>query len=77
MRLLPAALRARMLDAIEAQLRHEPRKATRQRKPLRGKLAPAWELRVGQHRVFYLVEESTVKVTRILRKSRKTTEELG
>jgi mRNA-degrading endonuclease RelE of RelBE toxin-antitoxin system len=73
---LPAHMRARMLDAIERGLRHEPLRASRNRKPLSGALAPRWELRVGEHRVFYRVAGATVQVLRIMRKGRKSTGDL-
>lgn len=57
---LTARQRARLLDAVDRQLQHEPTKETRNRKPMDpGKkpfIAP-WELRVGEMRVFYDVEE--------------------
>ncbi|MFH0341600.1 MAG: type II toxin-antitoxin system RelE/ParE family toxin [Chromatiales bacterium] len=45
------------LDNIEASLRHESLAETRRRKPLRPNDLSAWELRVGDFRVFYDVEE--------------------
>ena len=46
-----------ILDAIEAQLRHEPTVKTRNRFPMRPNPVAQWELRVGRYRVFYRVEE--------------------
>jgi len=57
-----------LLDAIEIQLRHEPFKETRNRKPLRPNLIASWELRVGNLRVLYEIDEEetgTVNVTAI------------
>ncbi len=74
--LLPARLRSAMLDNIEAHLRHDPLRASRNRKPLRAPFAPRWELRVGEHRVFYRVDGRAVEVLRIVRKGRKKTEDV-
>lgn len=60
---LPAYDRRRVLDRIEEQLLHQPEEPTRNRKPLFGLEPPweyeepVWELRVGEHRVFYDVDE--------------------
>jgi Txe/YoeB family toxin of Txe-Axe toxin-antitoxin module len=61
---------------MERGLRHQPMTTSRNRKPLVGDLAPRWELRVGEHRVFYRVVEMTVQVLRIVRKGRKLTGEV-
>jgi mRNA-degrading endonuclease RelE of RelBE toxin-antitoxin system len=61
---LPAFVRKRVIQAIEAQLPYQPNVATRNRKQLRGlippweHLDPTWEIRVGEYRVFYDVDES-------------------
>ncbi|MCK6556569.1 hypothetical protein L6Q96_18625 [Candidatus Binatia bacterium] len=44
-----------MLDAIRAQLTHEPLVETRQRKPLRPNPLAPWELRTGSLRAFHEV----------------------
>src|SRR6058998_535153 len=60
----------RILDSIEAQLVHQPTQRTRNRKPLPGleppweHVEPVWELRVGEYRVFYDVDE-TAKIVKI------------
>ena len=46
-----------VVDSIETQLRHEPTIETRNRKRLRPNGIAAFELRVGQFRVFYNVDE--------------------
>jgi mRNA-degrading endonuclease RelE of RelBE toxin-antitoxin system len=84
-----AAIRAfdrrQLLDEIERQLSHEPTQATRRRKLLRGltppweHTPPVWELRVGQYRVFYDVDEASSQVmVRAVRREppHKTTEEI-
>jgi mRNA-degrading endonuclease RelE of RelBE toxin-antitoxin system len=82
---LRATERALILDRIELQLRHEPTRPTRNRKilvdlvPPWKHIPPVWELRVGEHRVFYDVDETsaTVMVRAIRRKpAHKTTEEI-
>ncbi|HEY6366892.1 MAG TPA: type II toxin-antitoxin system RelE/ParE family toxin [Candidatus Binatia bacterium] len=72
--------RNQILDAIEEQLAHEPSIRTRNRKLLENLIppwqtvAPVWELRVGEHRVFYDVSatESVVYVRAVRRKPRGT-----
>jgi mRNA-degrading endonuclease RelE of RelBE toxin-antitoxin system len=44
-------------DAIEAQLEHQPTVETRNRKQLRPNPAAGWELRVGDFRSLYNVDE--------------------
>ena len=64
---LRAVDRSRILKQIERQLPYEPSRESRNRKPLRGlvppwqHLEPTWELRIGEFRVFYDVDE-TLKV---------------
>jgi hypothetical protein len=57
---LPAHQRAAVMDQLERRLSHEPTVETRNRKPMdpdkRMYVAP-WELRLGQVRVYYAVEE--------------------
>ncbi len=48
----------RVLAAIESQLRNEPVTVTRNRKKLRPNSLATYELRVGDHRVFYDVDET-------------------
>jgi mRNA-degrading endonuclease RelE of RelBE toxin-antitoxin system len=72
--------RNQILDPIEEQLAHEPDTRTRNRKLLENlippwqTLAPIWELRVGEYRVFYDVSptESVVYVRAVRRKPRGT-----
>ncbi len=46
-----------ILDAINSQLRYEPAVETRNRKLLRDSEIAEWELRVGDARVFYDVDD--------------------
>ncbi|HEU4342073.1 MAG TPA: type II toxin-antitoxin system RelE/ParE family toxin [Candidatus Binatia bacterium] len=72
--------RNQILDAIEEQLAHEPGTKTRSRKLLENLIppwqtvAPIWELRVGEYRVFYDISsaESVVYVRAVRRKPRGT-----
>ena len=77
--------RTQILDQIEVQLRHEPTRRTRNRKILVGlvppwePVEPVWELRIGEYRVFYDVNEGglTVVIRAIRHKPpHKTTEEI-
>jgi mRNA-degrading endonuclease RelE of RelBE toxin-antitoxin system len=70
--------RNQIVDAIEEQLAHEPDTKTRNRKLLANlippwqRMAPIWELRVGEYRVFYDVSppEAVVYVRAVRRKAR-------
>jgi mRNA interferase RelE/StbE len=68
---LKANARARVRDAIEKHLRHQPTKVGKSRiKPLRGLSQPQYRLRVGDDlRVFYDVTEEAVHVLAIVPKS--------
>jgi len=77
--------RRRVLDRLEEQLLHQPGQETRNKKPLPGLRPPweheepVWELRIGEHRVFYDVgePERVVKVRAIrLKRPDETTEEI-
>ncbi len=77
--------RKRILDSIDENLKYEPTRQTRNRKILVGLIPPweyiepVWELRVGEYRVFYDVDEeaSAVMVRAIRHKPpHKTTEEI-
>jgi mRNA-degrading endonuclease RelE of RelBE toxin-antitoxin system len=70
--------RRRVADAIDAQLQDQPGLETRNRKRLDRLVPefehhpPVWELRVGDYRVFYDIDDSaaTVYVRTIRRKER-------
>jgi mRNA-degrading endonuclease RelE of RelBE toxin-antitoxin system len=77
--------RKQILDGIEEQLAHQPAQETRRKKPLRGlkppweHAEPVWELRIGEFRVFYDVDEvaDRVSVWAVRYKpAHKTTEEV-
>lgn len=80
-----ASKRAQILDGIEKQLSYEPTTRTRSRKLLHSlvpefeAVPPIWQLRVGEYRVFYDVnEESRIVFVRAIRRkpSGKRTEEI-
>ena len=54
--------RARLRDAIASQLRYEPTVPTRHRKKLQTNPIATWELRVGDWRVLYDVEEDSADI---------------
>ncbi len=61
-----AGNRGIVLDAIKVQLRHEPVRETRNRKPLRPNPLAPWELRAGALRVFYEVDAEEANLVNIL-----------
>jgi mRNA-degrading endonuclease RelE of RelBE toxin-antitoxin system len=71
---LDARDRGIILDAIEDQLTHQPRVPTRHRKLLRENPLADWELRVGEYRVFYDIDDdpSIVMILTIGVKSHNT-----
>src|SRR6266511_2935898 len=54
---LTAGQRALILDEVDAQLRHQPTVVTRNRKPLQPNPLARFELRIGDLRVYYEVDE--------------------
>ena len=61
---------ATVLDQIEVQLTYQPDVETRRRKRLRPNPLAPWELRVGEIRVFYDVDEDPASV-RVIAVGRK------
>lgn len=57
LRALAARQQTITLSAIEAQLVHTPGVETRNRKLMRPNLLASWELRIGDVRVFYNLED--------------------
>jgi len=76
--------RARVVAEIERRLAEHPQESSRNRKELTALIPPwehvppVWELRVGEHRVFYDVdvEARLVIVRAVRRKGRSTTKEI-
>jgi len=74
----------RVLDEVDTQLMTEPLTPSRRRKRLEGlirpwnSIRPVWQLRVGNFRVFYDVDEErqAVIVRAIRHKGTRTTEEI-
>lgn len=67
---LKANVRAAVRDAMEAHLRHEPKKLSRSRiKRLRGLSRPQYRLRVDDIRIFHDVTGKTVEILAILSKA--------
>jgi mRNA-degrading endonuclease RelE of RelBE toxin-antitoxin system len=70
---LSAFEKARVTDAIETHLRHEPARASKSRiKRLRGESRPQYRLRGGEIRVFYDINqaEAAVEILAIVSKDR-------
>ena len=54
--------RTAVVDQVERKLMHEPTVAARNRKLLRANATAAWELRIGELRVYYDVEDTPERV---------------
>jgi len=65
MKALDVRDRIRVLDAVEKNLTHEPLRETRNQKRLRNNPFASHELRVGNIRIFYRVEEERVQIEAI------------
>lgn len=57
LRALTTRQQAIVLDKVDEQLIHEPTVKTRNRKPMRPNVLATWELRIGNLRVYYDVED--------------------
>jgi len=66
LRLLTARQRAIVLDAVDEQLAHDPTVGTHQRKPMRPNPLAPWELRIGNLRVYYDVQDDPEPIVAIL-----------
>jgi mRNA-degrading endonuclease RelE of RelBE toxin-antitoxin system len=85
LRRMPVHVQRRIVATMRAELKHRPTSGQPPRKLLAPDAdsgivtsAPVWQLRVGDYRVFYDVDEVRRVVTaqRIARKGRKTTREV-
>ncbi len=65
LRHLTARQQAIVLDAVDEQLAHQPTVETRRRKPMRPNPLAPWELRIGDLRVYYDIEEGPEMVVLI------------
>jgi mRNA-degrading endonuclease RelE of RelBE toxin-antitoxin system len=54
-----------VLDAVDEQLTHQPTVETRNRKPLRPNPIAPWELRIGDLRVCYDVEDDPESIVHV------------
>ena len=54
-----------VLDAVEEQLTHQPTTETKNRKPMRPNPVAPWELRTGNLRVYYDVQEKPERVVHV------------
>jgi mRNA-degrading endonuclease RelE of RelBE toxin-antitoxin system len=55
---LTARQRTIVLDNVDKQLQYQPMVRTKNRKPMHPNLLAPWELRIGNLRVYYSVEET-------------------
>ncbi|MEW6202984.1 MAG: hypothetical protein AB1546_13490 [bacterium] len=58
---LMARQQAIVLDEVDKQLTHQPSVETRNRKLMRPNILALWELRIGNLRVYYDIEETPVR----------------
>ncbi len=65
MRSLTARQQAIVLDTVDEQLMYQPTVETKNRKPMRPNPLAPWELRIGDLRVYYDVEEEPETVVYI------------
>lgn len=65
---LPRAAQVRVLDEVPVHLAHQPAIASRRRVAMdENPLGVAWELRLGDLRVFYDVRETPAPQVRVIR----------
>ncbi len=57
LKLLSARDRRIVMDAVDLQLHQRPMIPTRNRKPMRENPLAQWELRVGDFRIYFVLEE--------------------
>lgn len=63
--------RATVVDNVERKLEHGPTLTARNKKPLRANELASWELRIGEWRVYYDVEEMPEPVVTVRAVGRK------
>ena len=71
---LTARQRATVLDVVALKLTHQPTVPTRSRKRLRDNTLAPWELRIGDIRVYFDVEEAPEAIVTIRAVGVKTRE---
>lgn len=62
LRALTARQQVTVLDTVEVKLQHEPNIETRNRKPMRPNPVAPWELRIGNLRVYYDIQERPERI---------------
>lgn len=65
LRTLTARQQVIVMDTVDKQLVHQPTVETRNRRPMRPNPVAPWELRIGNLRVYYDVEEEPEPVVNI------------
>jgi mRNA-degrading endonuclease RelE of RelBE toxin-antitoxin system len=65
LRYLTARQRSIIFTGVDGQLRHEPTLETRNRKQMHANPLASWELRLGDLRVYYDVEEKPEQLVKI------------
>ncbi len=65
LRALSARHQSIVLGAVDKQLQHQPTVETKNRKPMRPNPLAPWELRIGNLRVYYDVQEEPERVVHI------------
>lgn len=73
---LPKAEQVRVIDEAEEQLSHQPNLPTRKRKLMRPNSIAPWELRLGDLRVFYSIQEEPVAEVTVKAVGKKVGNEL-
>ena len=63
---LTARQRTTVMDAVDEQLAQQPGVETKNRKPMRPNPFAPWELRVGNMRVYYDIEEGDAPTVTVL-----------
>lgn len=69
---LTARARATVLDQVDEQLMHQPTVRTRNRKPMEPNPMATWELRIGNHRVYYRLSEEEEQIVELVGIGTKT-----
>lgn len=64
-RALTVRQQSMILDSVERQLKYQPTVETRNRKPMRPNPLAPWELRIGDLRVYYDVEDDPELVVHV------------
>jgi mRNA-degrading endonuclease RelE of RelBE toxin-antitoxin system len=73
---LPKAEQVKVIDQVEGQLTYQPTLPTRKRKVLRPNPLAPWQLRIGDVRVFYEVQEEPTPVVNVKAIGKKIHNEL-